>query len=302
MGIKILEGFFGALGDGATDRDYRLGGPLVLPMPRSTFEKSGKIQYDQSKSRNPISSKMACTIFSAMGCASDLTGHVWTEEEIKELLAIGVERGFKPASGWYLQDATKLVADYYSQKWEPLLYFRLDVRKGEFISAIEKGYTVQVGYKGSSDYNFDFKADGKLDNTDFGVSTYAHAIRSVDKDTVEVIKVDNYFKPSRKYNIYTVPKVNLPALIANDVFFAYGYVMCYKKDFEEMNTNLNIPLWGTKAYEAGQKAGLKVEHIDDVIGNAELEDMLLKLNVFNTKVGSVSRLRMLEAFRRMGKI
>ena len=88
MGIKILEGFFGALGDGATDRDYRLGGPLVLPMPRSTFEKSGKIQYDQSKSRNPISSKMACTIFSAMGCASDLTGHVWTEEEIKELLGL----------------------------------------------------------------------------------------------------------------------------------------------------------------------------------------------------------------------
>lgn len=291
--------FWGCLGDGNSDRDYRLGG-LVLPIPRNTFETAGHIQYDQSKKRNPSSTK-ACTIFSAMGCISDLTGHVFTEDEIEELLRTGIAKGFNVNSGWMSRLAMDHVIKHYSEVYEPLMYFRLNMKEPEFMEALEKGYTAQVSYRGNGDYGKDFRDDGELDGVDFPNPTYGHAIRTIYQDAT-LRMVDNYFKLSNKTNTYTVSKERLDKLMANGVFYSYAYVACYKKDFDEANTQVIVPLYLTKAYEAAKKAGLKLENIDDVVANAETEDMFLKLGIFNTKMGSVTRGRMWEFLRRVGKI
>lgn len=300
--FEIPNGFWGVLGDGASDQDYRLGGGLSLPIPRHTWETSGHIQYDQSKSRSPVSSKQGCTILSRIGCTSDLTSHVFSEEEIKQILAQAVIDGFKPTEGWTLQESTKTVIKYYSAKYEPLLYFRVNLTSSDFLSALEKGYTVQVGYRGNADYNFDFRTDGDLDKTSFGAATYGHAIRTI-VEPMNFKMVDNYFKASNAHNTYIIPKENLGQLVANNVFYEYGYVACYKKDFEEMNIMPNIPLWGTKAYEAAQKAikagKLTDGGIDDLVGTPALEEDLVKLGILTSKLGTLSRLRWWEALRRM---
>ena len=298
----LEPGYYGCTGDGALDTDYRLGGSLVLPKPRHTFEEN-QVQYDQSKSRTP-STKMACTMFSIMGVITDLTGQTFSEAAIKDIVTRAITKGFNVGDGWSLQAATAHVVSWWNEKNpnEKLKYFRIRLDEQAYQDAINAGYTVQVGYRGNRAYNKDVE-DGVLDGTSFGPTTYGHAIRNKDKDLLTIKEIDNYDKPSKAYNVYDVSKETFAKLVANGIYFIHGFVVVYESDWETANELIDIPLWGTKAYEAAKVAirngKLNNGDFDDQMTIADMEADFKKLEIFTSSVGNMRRGRWWEALRRL---
>jgi hypothetical protein len=302
----LEQGYFGCLGDGALDTDYRLGGSLVLPTPRHTFEEN-QVQYDQSKTRNP-STKMACTMFSIMGVITDLTGQTFTEDAISDIVTRAITKGFNVGEGWTLQAATDHVVKWWNEKNpnEKLKYFRIRLDEQAYQDAINLGYTVQVGYRGNKAYNEDYLKDGVLDETAFTNLTYGHAIRNKDKDLLTIKEIDNYNKPSRAYNVYDVSKENFAKLVSKRIYFIHGFVVVYEDDWEKANELSEIPLWGTKAYESAKVAvrngKLNNGDFDDEMTIADMEADFKKLGIFTSQVGKMTRGRWWEGLRRLKAI
>lgn len=251
-----IEGGLIAIADKPTD--FQLGAELELPTPRMTY-------WDkQIQTHQPDVHANSCTVHGAFGCVSDLTGYEFTLEQRKEMWNEALARGADPSVGWYMQKAVDLVRQFASRYTGiELMTFRVELLSEDFLKAIEKGYTVNVGYSGNSAYNDDRK-DGHLEGTSFGARTYGHAVRMTKSKTepgkINVV-VDNYSKRTSKPNTYTVPAENIRELVLNRCFFSLGYVFVVKADFESMNDPV-IPLWATSSAEKAKKAGIITDWSD----------------------------------------
>jgi len=292
-----LDPYWGCKGVDDQETDYRLGGELEVPKPRFTYW-DNEITYHQ-----PDVSKVSCTVSSATGTASDLVGKELTLDQQKELWAEALNKGANPETGWYIRKAVDVVRNLGSKMiGEELLSFYVVLGGEDFWDVLDKGYTVNCGFRGNKTYQKDRDLDAILDGTYFGDATYGHAIRVVkDKEgeTYSVI-VDNY-KKSNRPNVYRFPKENLAALLKNKVFFPSGYIFVIKKDFDEMNTLANLPLWGKASVEKAIKKGWTEWHNPDVIvGDAKLEVILVQLGGLTKKLGDVSAIRLAVAFDRLG--
>ena len=203
------------------DRDYLLGGEVVLDDPKHTYW-DNKIEYHQ-----PDTHKNSCTVHAAMGAYSDLTGHIFSLDERKDMWDMAIERGADPSIGWHLNMATKLVSDVVKD----VDYWRVKVATEDFFKALDQGYTVICGYRGNAEYNKD-RNDGTLDDLIFGTSTYGHAVRIVKAQDYYEIIVDNYSK-GWFTNTYKIEREHLDDLVANGVFFQNGYVFELKVNEEK---------------------------------------------------------------------
>lgn len=287
------EGYYGVIGDNYQETDYQIGADLVLPKPRKTFY-DNTIEYNQDEVQ-----KYSCTIHGAIGALSDLSGYKFTLDERKELLKQAIEKGFNTSKGWYVNKAVDLVRNFWDTKNanDTVNTYQLELCSTDFYNAINKGYTVVCSFKGNRAYTTD-KADGILDDTDFGVSTYGHCIRVLkgeDEKYIELM-IDNY---AGGVNRYKVSKENLEKLVKNKVFYISGYIFIFKND---TTTESVVPAWAAKAIEKAVAKGMSVD-LNTIntpfVCDKAIEETLFKLGILTQKTGTMTMARWLVALDKL---
>jgi len=300
--LKLKEegnDFYGVIAEEETEDVYRLGGEILnLPKAKHTYLDL-QTQYNQNNG-----GRSSCTLYGSMGSVSDLTGRMWSGKEQKSVYAQAVTAGLKPEIGWYINRAVDLIRKNYFRIWnQELLSFNVGIGSDAFFDALDKGYTVVMGYSGNKEYNIDFK-DGVLDETSFGVGTYGHCVRMTKSDTdlYEMI-VDNYL--GQRINTYKIKRNNLDELVKNRVFFRTGYIFVLKEDFEKVNKMSDffskVPLWGLVAVEEAIKEGIITldSDLEEIVATKTVEDYFLKTGIFTKSLGNVSLLRWIIALYRL---
>ena len=166
--------------------------------------KKDEIRYEYNQAKWTWSQK-SCTIFWAIGMASDLTNYEFSENEIKEIDKLSYSKWRIRWQGWYVQSAVKLVADWWNsnenlvKKYWKLAYYRISKYDNENIEdLLDKLYTIDWNYAPNSEYNQD-RADWMLDGKDFGYQTNWHCVDIINNSWQRSVK-DSY--RGRKYNIY----------------------------------------------------------------------------------------------------
>lgn len=255
------------------DADFLAGGELVVP--EAPYRFSGH-QYNQDEV-----SSMSCTLHGALTAVTALTNHIFSLEERIALWREALKLGASNKDGWYIGLACDLVRKYWNERnKDQLHYYR--VRLSDHERIFSKGYMLVTGYRGNSTYNQDVNADGVLNNTTFGVSTYGHCVAAF-KDEKEKI-ADNYFG-LKKYNVYELE--NLDTLITNNVFFNEAYFFVSQQSIDLMaKTNL-ISDWARDAVEWCRKNGFatKWDNPQQIVADATAEKMWFNAGVLKTYTG-----------------
>lgn len=134
-------------------------------------------EYNQ---QNQSWSKKSCTIFSAVGAISDLFNYKFSLDEIQEIDERSYSLWRFRDSGWWVQSAVKLVADWWNEHHADLwkvAYYRFDIKNNNTLaSIIDKWYTVMTNINANTKYSLDYLRDAILNGTEFGAATYGHAI------------------------------------------------------------------------------------------------------------------------------
>lgn len=212
----------GSLGLGEKTTDYILTEWLLDALPTLYQQDEEIYQYNQGTQKW---SEKSCTLFSPIGAVSDLFNINIPLETIKVRDDGSYNHGRMRDSWWWVQLGVDYITKCYNDSpfskthWK-VAYYSIDLKNDKLVKKVlDKRYTICTGYKWNADYNAD-KRDGKLENTQFGVSTYGHAINVIwGIDTPSRIK-DNYVG-SVKYNIYGVAHEfsEIPC------FYERGYVL-----------------------------------------------------------------------------
>ena len=164
------------LGVGEQTTDYLLEG-FEDNLPKLVQQDNIIYAYNQY---NQARSKKSCTVFSAIGAISDLFNYEFPLSEIKTIDDLSYTRGRMKDSGWWVQAAVKLVADYWNEHhknlWE-VAYYRVETADTATINSIlDKWYTLMTSFQGNFSYIKDYQADLILNGTSFGAGTFGHAI------------------------------------------------------------------------------------------------------------------------------
>lgn len=190
------------LGIGEQSTDYQLceWDSDLLP----TLYKQDVLIYEYNQNKWTWSTK-SCTIFAAIGMASDLWNYEFSEKEINEIDELSYQRGRIRWQWWYVQSAVKLVNDWWNEneelvkKFWKMAFYRISKYDDNIMEdAIGKLYTIDWNYCPTSKYNQD-RADWMLDGTDFWYNTNWHSV------DVRVVENQRSVKDSyvgRKFNIY----------------------------------------------------------------------------------------------------
>lgn len=297
---NIPDGYQGIIEEQTSELDYTLGGPMDLPAPEHTFESSGMIQYLQDEV-----SHNSCTLHGSLGAISDLTGYKFTLEERKALWEQAKSLGASDATGWWINKAVDLVRNYWNTQHpeNKLVSFRIVMGSPDWNAILSKGYSVVVGYNGNGDYNADEMKDRTLDETTFGAPTYGHCVRIKSQDSViydEVI--DSFYNGlGNPNNIYSIPKINIQALVKNDVYFAASYVFCYEKDYNATQTMLNVSPWAVASVKKAQAKGLDISNPQAEVTPTQIAQIMFTLKIFSS-TGILTQERMAVALDRMAQL
>jgi len=222
----------GSLGIWEQRTDYTISEGNIDTLPQ--LFKKDEIRYEYNQWANEWS-KNSCTIFAAVGMASDLTNYKFSLKEIKEIDEMSYARGRIRGNGWYVQSAVKLVADWWnaneelSKKYWKLAYYRISKYDDEVIEwVIDKLYTIDWNYCPTNDYNID-RADWMIDGTNFGTKVNWHSVDVICKEWQRSVK-DSYY--GRNYNIYWLK--NKLSQISNYGSYFYVYTLVSEDNLEEL--------------------------------------------------------------------
>lgn len=197
----------GCIWVGEQQTDYILTEWVATNLP--TLYEQDTIRYEYNQFNQKWSQK-SCTIFSAIWAISDLFNYEFDLKEIKEIDSLSYTLGRVANSWWYVQSAVKLVADYWNEHHADLwkvAYYRIDMADEDTVKAvIEKNYNICTWYYGNSAYTKDYATDAVLNGTEFGATTYGHAINVINYNWKRSVK-DNYkwrttYDQSKPCNIY----------------------------------------------------------------------------------------------------
>lgn len=265
------------------------------PVARFKFI-DNKIQYNQNEV-----SKVSCPIHSVCTAISSLSGYTFTLDERKNLWQKAISLGANPNKGWFLSSAVDLVRKYWNEKnTDKLLSFRVNRKSPEFKDLLSKGYALAVSYNGNATYNADKNADGRLDKTTFGASTYGHLVSVIDSGK-DVTIVDNY--KGIKHNLYLINDDHWNSL---DNFGTYAYVFIFEKDYLEANDKKEIATWAQEAKRLAETKGIIKDwnNPQEIIGTEKLEWILENLGAFDKTQhkGEVSLERFAVALNRLNII
>jgi hypothetical protein len=290
MENETHDQFYGIIEEFYPETDYQLAaGSVELPRPRHTFE-DNKIQYNQ----NEVSG-ISCTLHAAMTAMSALTGYRFTDEQRKFLWSeVEKDPSYLPGQGWYVHKAVDLVRKWASI-WlkEEFVSYRFTLGSQEAFDLAEKGYLFVTGYRGNGDYNMDHYSDGRLNNVTFKKLTYGHAICDADvpEDKLDDRIIDNYYTKDSTNNIYLVNKEILRELVSNSIYFKEAYVFAFKSEIEHP-ASLISP-WAVSSVEKAKKHGItNWETPKQIVGDAILEAMLVKVGLLTSTLGNVTKERL----------
>lgn len=232
----------GCLGLGEKTTDYILTEGLLDALPKLYQQDEIIYQYNQGKQDW---SQKSCTLFSPIGALSDL----WNVEIPLKVIKIrddgSYNRGRRKGEWWWVQLGVDYIVDCWNNSafWEKYwksAYYSIDLRNDELVEGIlDKRYTICTWFQWNAKYQNDKNRDGILDGTEWGASTFWHAVNAIwGIDTPSRIK-DNYYGTS-KYNIYGV-KHNFSEI---PCYYDRGYVITKVKEdkleelkrLNEMNT------------------------------------------------------------------
>lgn len=190
--------------------------------------------------------RMACTMYSAFGCVTDLTWYIFTLEQILEICDIA-EKDYEwnEAEWGWLHKAIDCVRHYYNEKvvkspGDTLMSFKVEVWGEDYDNALEKWYSIQIWYRTKTSYYKDSQDNWNIDLDSFmDKNNWGHAVRVKKKWThlvgFDTSIVDNY-DWHKKYNEYTNEKIE--KLKKDWMFFDWGYL--YLK-VENMTAFKDIP-------------------------------------------------------------
>lgn len=218
------------IGEQATDYLLCNGEESLLP----TLYKKDEIRFEYNQ-WNQDRSRVSCTIFAAVGMASDLTNYKFSLSEIKEIDEMSYERGRIRWQGWFVQSAVKLVADWWNANeklvktyWK-LAYYRISKYDNEVIEdVIGKLYTIDGNHWLNSEYTKD-KKDWMIDGTEFWYVTNGHSVDIICKEGQRSVK-NSY--AGTKNNIYWL-KHKLSE-ITNFGNYFYVYTLVREDNLEEI--------------------------------------------------------------------
>lgn len=192
---------------GEQQTDYILTEWVATNLP--TLYEQDTIRYEYNQFNQKWSQK-SCTIFSAIWAISDLFNYEFDLKEIKEIDSLSYAAGRVANSWWYVQSAVKLVADYWNEHHSDLgkvAYYRIDMADEDTVKmVIDKNYNICTWFYGNSAYTKDYATDAVLNGTEFGATTYGHAINVINYNWKRSVK-DNYkgrttYDQTKPCNIY----------------------------------------------------------------------------------------------------
>lgn len=235
-----MEEVLWCLGIWESQEDYVLCNWDSDLLPKLVKKDEIRYEYNQYKySRSYVS----CTIFAAVGMASDQTNYKFSYDEIKEIDDTSYDNPKYPHvrkrwEWWYVKYAVDHVETRWNshpdlvKKYWRLAYYRLNKYDDDIIEdVIDKLYTIDWNYCPTKEYNDD-RADLMIDWTNFWYSTNWHSVDIIKKNWQRSVK-DSWSKPER--NIYWL-KHKLSE-ITN--FWQYFYVYTIVNEWEEEIKRLN---------------------------------------------------------------
>lgn len=201
------EEVLGCLGVWKSDTDYVLcnGNSDLLPTLVKKNEK--RFEYNQYKNKW---SWVSCTIFAAVGMASDQTDYEFSYDEIKEIDDYSYDNPEfihvrRRGEWWYVKDAVDCVRKWWNknkklvEKYWPLASYYISKYDDEIMEhALENLYTIDWNYCPTKEYNED-REDLMIDWTKFWYKTNWHSVDIICKEWQRSVK-DSWSRPER--NIY----------------------------------------------------------------------------------------------------
>jgi len=226
-----------------SDRDFIIGAENPLIIPKNT--NTEKHLYNQSIKRNP-STLWSCGLFASMWCISDLTWYQFTEEDIKEINELAIAEYWLELWTWmYMSKAVDCVRNWWNEEYpqKKLITFRTVIGSDKFIEWLNKNHSFAVWYKTSSKYYEDSQDNWVINKNSFPTDWSWHLVRT---NFDEVIKIDDNYEWSKKYNTY----VNnfIKNLQEEWVYFPSAYLFLYDDTMnQEILDNIDLE-WAKSEY------------------------------------------------------
>lgn len=244
MEVEIKEIPDGCLGLGEKPTDFILTEGLLDALPKLYMQDEQIYQYNQF---NQKWSQKSCTLFSPVWAVSDLWNIQIDLGEIKEWDEESYNKGRRKDSGWYVAFGVEHIckcwnASKHGKELGKVAYYSFDLSNNALLQAIfNKRYTVCTGFNWNAKYQNDKNADGVLNGTEWGASTFGHAVNTIWGIKTPARIKDNYVGTT-KYNIYDVEH----EFSEIKCFFDRGFIITKVKEdnlerlkeLNEMNTIL----------------------------------------------------------------
>lgn len=231
------------LGIGAENTDYILCNWDSDLLPKLYKKDETRFEYNQYKYTR---SYVSCTIFGAVGMASDLTNYPFSYDEIKDIDDSSYDNPKYPhiRKRWewrYVKYAVDHVQTRRNSKPElvkkywKLAYYRISKYDDDIIeNAIGELYTIDGNYCPTAEYNKD-REDLMIDGKNFGYNTNWHSVNIICKEWQRSVK-DSSSVPER--NIYGL-KHKLSE-ITNYWQYFYIYTLVKEDKLEEIKRRNEI--------------------------------------------------------------
>lgn len=239
---KNLETINGCLGDGHTDKDWKITGEMLDELPELEIQDKKIFEYNQGSSPD-------CTLYSALGALSDLFNRELTPAHFEEANEESFKRWRVPGEWRYTKDAVDCSCDLWMKRFpeDKVAYYRISNYDDETIKkVIEKNYSLCTSFNGNSAFIKDRREDGKIDEVHSWPFSYWHAVCLIGRDDKKFVK-DNYKgrKENWRYtNIYEiVPDISALRKNACRQFFSYLIVKVNdgaEEDIKRLNNMKNL--------------------------------------------------------------
>lgn len=200
--------------------DYIVGwDTLIIPQNTNIV----KYQYNQALQKRTY---YACGIYGAIWCISDLTGYIFSDEEILEIVALAEkEYGWQDEQGMLMSKAVDCVRNWWNKKYpdKKLISRNLYIGTESFFDALKKWHSLAVGGGIiSSEYIQDAEDNGEISKTNYKMWS-GHLLRA----SWDINIIDNYYG-LKKFNTYK--NNNIVALKNNGIFFPSAYLFLLDED------------------------------------------------------------------------
>lgn len=201
---EIINWCYG-LGD--SPKDYILTEWLLDALP-TLYQKDEVIyQYNQWKQDW---SKKSCTIFSPIWAISSLFNVEIPLTTIKMWDNDTYSNGRTKDSGWLVAKWVDHIVKEWNnsdfwKKYGKAAYYSIDLKDDELVKKVlDKRYSICTWYQWNATYNNDYKSDWVLNGTEFGNSTYGHAVEAIWSINGNPCRIQDNYYGTAKYNIYDI--------------------------------------------------------------------------------------------------